>query len=124
MNQSNMDDQLKPRKTPQENKILGYTNQTENCYGENDKSSRKAIHDRKATVNRNYRRVGKQILSQTTAEPEDLSLNISEQQKIEWKKVPDAPLITQLFGQEKEENLNELQKEAIKRLKKGNHHRL
>jgi len=39
---------MNKRTSPQENKVREYLNQRKNCYGENDKSSRKAIRVRKA----------------------------------------------------------------------------
>ena len=46
----------KRKVTPQENKIRDYLHQRTNCYGKNDKSSRKAIKVNKATVRRSFRR--------------------------------------------------------------------
>ena len=55
----------KRRKTPQEKKILSYAKDCRNNYGENDKSSRKAIPRRKQQQRQNERRVLKANLKKS-----------------------------------------------------------
>jgi len=54
-----------PPKTPQQKKSLSYAKDMRNIYGENDKSSRKAIPARKASENRKVRRKAKQTLERS-----------------------------------------------------------
>ena len=61
-----------------------------NAYGENDKSSRKAIHFRKRWVNQTYRHAVKQALG--SPDSEEAQDQVSQVQRIHWKKVPDMPL--------------------------------
>jgi hypothetical protein len=119
--------EMNQKRTPQEKKILNYVNQTKNSYGENDKSSRKAIRNRKAAVNRDHRRVGRSILRQTDSDWDLLDSRLSETQRKKWVKVPDESLIEHLYrawsdsSRTKKKELNgKLQKEAIKRLKQMN----
>jgi len=106
------------KNTPQEKKILDYVNQTKNAYGENDKSSRKAIRNRKAEVNRDYRREGKNILRGGDSDWESVDVELTEQQRIEWKKFSDEPLVEHMADYNRNELSGQLQKEAIKRVKK------
>ena len=113
------------RNTPQENKILDYVNQTKNSYGENDKSSRKAIKKRKAQVNRSFRREESNILNQPIDDLEELDVELSEQPRNQWKKFADESLIEHLANGTSDSTRtkgveldSDLQKEAIKRLKK------
>jgi hypothetical protein len=109
---------MRCKNTPQENKILDYVNQTKNCYGENDKSSRKSIKKRKSYINRSFRREESNILNEQIGDLEKLDLELSEQPRKKWKKCADESLIESLASDTKLES--ELQKEAIKRLKKMN----
>ncbi len=87
---------MKQKRTPQEKKLLSYAKDRRNDYGENDKSSRKAIKFRKAWVNQTYRRTIKQIvkISVKTSDSEFDNVNNSakELRRKEWKKCPDKPL--------------------------------
>jgi len=109
---------MEKRKTPQEKKVLDYINQTKNGYGENDKSSRKAIRERKALVNREFRRNSKQILNNEDGDWEKMDIEVSQQNRTDWKKAADNSLLEHLsdFGRYAPES--PLQKEALKRLKK------
>ncbi|MEV6099979.1 hypothetical protein [Nocardia sp. NPDC051981] len=89
------------RKSPQEKKILSYTKDRRNDYGENDKSSRKAIRRNKRLPNRADRRHGRQMMATATGAVE---AEVSDQAEIKlrstrsvwdkrgWRKQPDIPL--------------------------------
>ena len=111
---------MKRKTTPQENKIRDYVNQSNNSYGENDKSSRKAIRNRKAAVNRDYRREGSNIIRSGDKSWKSIDVELSAQQRIEWKKFADESLIEHISDYNRNELNGELQKEAIKRIKKTN----
>ena len=78
--------------TPQDKKRKSLERDGRNCYGENDKSSRKAIRRRKAIVNRTFRRATKQTLSENDADADDLHEQVNQVERIDWKKVPDKAL--------------------------------
>jgi hypothetical protein len=88
----------KKQRSPQEKKELSYTLDRRNAYGENDKSSRKAIPARKANENRKSRRKANQALTivDRLSEQEANVLESSLRHDIErvggWTKVPDRPL--------------------------------
>ena len=94
-------DEKRP-KTPQEKKALSYENDRRNTYGENDKSSRKAIPARKAAENRKVRRKANQVLNVVERLDEERAVVIesSLKQDIErvggWTKSPDTPLVEYL----------------------------
>lgn len=97
-------------KTPQEKKVLSYTKDCRNTYGENDKSSRKNIPLRKAKVNRSYRRnVNKElnkINSQSNFENVELAESKAKNIKREdWKKSADEPL-GKVIGRKLERRVN------------------
>ena len=80
----------KRRLTPQEKKVLSYAKDCRNVYGENDKSSRKAIPRRKQQQRQNERRVLKANLKKTIEGTEEVTL---ERPKLGmWRKVADEPL--------------------------------
>lgn len=114
----------KRRLTPQEKKILSYAKDCRNTYGENDKSSRKAIPRRKQQQNQNERRIMKANLKKTIDGAEDVSLD--RPKKGGWKKQPDAALGSRLgwrknfpiLGRNRDMS-SELRKEAETRLKKS-----
>ena len=106
------------KNTPQERKILDYVNQSKNSYGEHDKGSRKTIRDRKAAVNRDFRRAGRNILRSGESDWENVDVELSEQERLDWKKCADEPLIEHMSDYNRNELVGELQKEAIKRVKK------
>ena len=106
------------KNTPQERKILDYVNQSKNSYGENDKSSRKAIRDKKAAVNRDFRRAGRNILRSGESDWDNVDVELSEQERLDWKKCADELLIEHMSDYNRNELVGELQKEAIKRVKK------
>lgn len=87
---------MKPKKTPQEKKKLSYEKDRRNDYGENNKSSRKAIKKRKSWVNQTYRRSIKQTIKTTVTladeEIENIDPKIKEVKRKDWKKIPDKPL--------------------------------
>ncbi len=94
---------MNKRNTPQEDKILDYVNQRKNAYGENDKSSRKAVRNRKAAVNRDFRREGQNILRSGDLDWEIVDLELSEQERLDWKKCADEPLIEHMSDHKRNE---------------------
>ena len=87
---------MKIKRTPQDKKRLSYKKDCRNVYGENDKSSRKAIHQRKRWVNQSYQR----ILHQTITEKmqlleenlETFDHDVLAVRRKHWKRSPDKPL--------------------------------
>ncbi len=77
---------------PEEEKIRDYTKQRRNAWGENDKSSRKAIRLRKAWVNRSYRRAVRQAVD-AVHEHDDVTDAAQKIRRKEWKKGADLPLL-------------------------------
>jgi hypothetical protein len=80
------------RKSPQEKKALDYQKDRRNTYGENSKSSRKAIHLRKAWVNRSYRRDVRAELAKASQTPDPEEHQVDAVRRKDWKKSPDEPL--------------------------------
>ncbi len=78
--------------TPQEKKQQSLKHDCRNCYGENDKSSRKSIRRRKAMVNRSFRRKVRQSLLDSIDDPDSLNGNVNSVGRTDWKKAPDKPL--------------------------------
>ena len=79
----------KRRLTPQEKKVLSYAKDCRNVYGENDKSSRKAIPRRKQQQRQNERRVLKANLKKTIEGTEEVTL---ERPKLGmWRTIADEP---------------------------------
>ena len=84
------------KRTPQEKKKLSLKKDRRNSFGENNKSSRKAIPKRKRAVNKSYRKTVKQTI-QVDAEMKEIDLIIVDE-KIKnvkrkfWKKHPDESL--------------------------------
>jgi hypothetical protein len=76
--------------TPQEKKRLSLLKDRRNCFGENDKSSRRAIRSRKRWVNRSLRRSEHQAL--VVPDVDAIESSLGKLRKNEWKKVPDTPL--------------------------------
>lgn len=107
------------RQTPQQKKVLDYLNHSKNCYGENDKSSRKAIKYRKAQVNRQFRREQQQLINQHD-DAEALDAALQAQPRLNWQKAADTPLIEHLSKRAKPsaKPLSEAQHQALLRLKK------
>ena len=87
---------IKVKRTPQDKKRLSYKKDCRNVYGENDKSSRKAIHQRKRWVNQSYRRALHQKITEKSKLLEEsletLDSAIVEVRRKYWKKSPDKPL--------------------------------
>ncbi len=85
------------RRSPQEKKLLSYTKDRRNDYGENDKSSRKAIRRNKSAPHRaNRRHVSQTLIAITgvvdeTAE-ESAVLRLEVKRPKTWKKWRDAVL--------------------------------
>ena len=114
----------KRRLTPQEKKILSYAKDCRNTYGENDKSSRKAIPRRKQQQRQNERRVLKANLKKSVEGSEEL---VIERPKLGmWRKVSDEPLASRLkwrkdipvIGRNRDMS-SDLRKEAESRLKQS-----
>src|ERR1051325_6606143 len=83
-------------RTPQQKKALSYAKDCRNNYGESDKGSRKAIPQRKAGVNRGYRRRINQILSGKELNNPDqidfIDSKVKNVRRMYWKKAADEPL--------------------------------
>lgn len=84
-------------KTPQEKKAHSYAKDRRNSYGANDKASRNSIPKRKAEANRVYRRTVDSVLKQVetgnaTETAEDISDEVKNIGRSDWKKYPDVPL--------------------------------
>lgn len=84
------------RLTPQQKKELSYAKDRRNAYGENDKSSRTSIRQRKRMVNRANRR-REQLFSAATGSPDADTADTAEQRfhavaPKSWRKVPDQLL--------------------------------
>ena len=107
---------------PERDKIRDYTKQRRNLYGENDKSSRKAIRFRKAWVNRSYRRTVRQAID-AELEPDLVADAVQVVQRKDWKKSADEPLAAQVESRVKPYGnpsaRSPLRKEALKRLRKA-----
>jgi hypothetical protein len=80
------------RRSPQEDKILSYAKDRRNAYGENNKSSRTAIRQRKQWVNGTYRTAVHGALSALNADPEALGNAVGSIRRRDWKKYRDEPL--------------------------------
>ncbi|AMV18746.1 hypothetical protein [Planctomyces sp. SH-PL14] len=88
--------------TPQEKKRLSYARERRNSYGENSKSSRKAIPLRKRIVNRLNRRAVAIPLRQPAETVEQLEVVDNEakaRRRHRWQKSPDIPLSEHLRRQ-------------------------
>lgn len=94
--------------TPQEKKRLSYERDRRNSYGENSKSSRKAIPQRKRQRLRALRHSAKQLLPAVLSETNPLG-DRSAENKIasdkrghkRWKKAPDEPLAKHIAFQKR-----------------------
>lgn len=84
-------------KTPQEKKHLSYAKDRRNTYGENSKSSRKAIHAAKARANRMERHTQEQLLA-STLKADDAEQLAAVENRVRatlprrWRKFPDTAL--------------------------------
>ncbi len=116
----------KRKLTPQENKIRDYLHQRTNCYGENDKSSRKAIKVNKATVRRSFRRNTQNFIRDNDEDWEIIECKVANVVRANWRKAPDECLLKS-FEHKWSDNsrINHLadekkglQLEALKRLNK------
>ncbi len=83
---------MKHNNDPEKEKILDYIHNRRNVYGENDKSSRKAIHKNKQIVNKSYRtNINKQLLN-VSEDFDEIQNKIDSFRKKYWKKYSDKPL--------------------------------
>lgn len=83
---------MKHNNDPEKEKILDYIHHRRNTYGENDKSSRKAIRRNKQIVNKSYRtNINKQLLN-VTEDFDEIQNKIDSFRKKYWKKYSDKPL--------------------------------
>lgn len=89
------------RKTPQEKKSDSYKKDRRNCYGENDKSSRKAIRNNKASSRRRIRRAVKKVEVVDGDLADSSEAKIKARQRDAFVKSPDQPLGEWIKGQEK-----------------------
>jgi len=114
--------------SPQENKIRDYLSQRTNCYGENSKSSRKAIRVRKSWVNRSYRRRVNITLNVSHDNWELAESEVNSSKRQQWKKLADECLLKSLehkwSGSSRTEYVSfdktVLQRKARKRLSRMN----
>ena len=83
---------------PQEKKRKSLERDGRNCYGENSKSSRKAIPHRKALVSRAYRHAANQALLHPNNDVDVLEENVSKAKRGGWKKVGDVALGDKLLN--------------------------
>jgi hypothetical protein len=91
----------KNRQTPQQKKAFSYHKDCRNCYGENNKASRKAIPLRKAKVNRAFRRNVNQNLKQVSFHDREygelIDYKILTLTRSKWTKYPDEPLARNIW---------------------------
>lgn len=93
--------------TPQEKKRLSYAHDRRNSYGENSKSSRKAIPQRKKRGRRALRRDIQQAVSTTLhgagADEDATSVRLGTpgRKKETWQKAPDIPLAASIQRKKK-----------------------
>ena len=80
------------KRSPQEDKVLSYAKDGRNTYGENDKSSRKAIRFRKRWVNGTYRSQVHDALGSAARDPDEIADAVNAVQRRRWRKAPDTPL--------------------------------
>ena len=84
------------QRSPQEKKALSYRKDCRNCYGENSKSSRKAIPLRKKLGARARRKMESQLLQASViSAPSDADIIENKILTIPppvWRKYPDVPL--------------------------------
>ena len=85
------------RRSPKEKKALSYARDRRNAYGENDKSSRKAIPLRKRKVNRANRHAARQQLGESgdrvvPEHAERIEERVQGTKPKTWRKWPDEPL--------------------------------
>ncbi|MEU0490105.1 hypothetical protein ABZ249_12815 [Nocardiopsis sp. NPDC006139] len=90
------------RRSPQEEKLLSYTRDRRNRYGENDKASRKGVPRAKSRVSRRNRRAEAVALSggRTTADLDagaDVQERVERNRRARWAKAPDVPLATEVL---------------------------
>lgn len=86
------------RLTPQQKKRRSLQRDCRNCFGQNDKASRKAIPRRKAIQNREFRRAAKQTLAHRGVDLDILSEEVGGIARGKWKKTADARLGNMLRG--------------------------
>ena len=100
---------LKKQRTPQEKKRLSLEKDRRYCYGENNKSSRKAVPKRKKKANRAARRQNGLNL-----ELEDISGTAFKKSLVtRWRKVPHAKLSHHLESQrQRRSSLNQQENDA------------
>jgi hypothetical protein len=76
--------------TPQEKKRLSLLKDRRNCFGQNDKASRKSIRFRKRWLNRCYRKNEHQALR--SADVDAMEQDLLGIKRKPWRKMPDIPL--------------------------------
>jgi len=101
-------------KTPQEKKVLSYSKDRRNCYGESDKGSRKSIKRNKTFPTRAFRKNINDILQGAIGaidleKAEVIDVKAKEIKRRKWKKHPDRQL-----GKIIEERLEE--KDVLKKI--------
>ena len=98
---------VKRKRSPQEKKVLSYAKDRRNGYGENDKSSRKAIRVRKRAPHRANRRRSGQILDAARGAG-DVAERLEGRRPKSWRKFGDGAL-----GQVVQERLERRAREGI-----------
>lgn len=76
--------------TPQEKKRLSLLKDRRDCFGQNDKASRKSIRFRKRWLNRCYRKSEHQALR--SADVDAMEQDLLAIKRKQWRKMPDIPL--------------------------------
>jgi hypothetical protein len=79
------------KRDPVNDKILSYQRDRRNVWGENPKSSRRAIRFRKRWVNRSHRHAVREQLD-LPLDPEELQDQSDAVRRKYWRKMPDAAL--------------------------------
>jgi hypothetical protein len=123
----------KRQRDPVEEKVRDYTKQRHYAYGENNKSSRKAIRFRKAWVNRSYRRTVHQA-AEAEHDPDFVTDAVQTIRRKDWKKYSDLALAHHVefqlnmgarrYGPDRGSSRNHpaprgIRKEALRRLEKS-----
>lgn len=113
-------EEVKRKRSPQEKKILSYSRDRRNVYGENDKASRTNIPRSKALGTRAYRSEVKQAMREAGDEADIAAVEVSRRR---FAKAPDVALGAYLDGAghhkpEPPARPSSLRQEALRRLRR------